>query len=327
MTNTNNRASKAMSIVAVVALVFALNVSGAFSAFWRINPDWSMVSNPLDFLYGWGTDGVVTGYGYGYGYSSLSGYGEFVDGTTSSGGGSSSGGGGGGGWSSSGGGSTGGGLPQEPSTGGDSGSCTFPNLAVSFSDVSGNWAENYINNLAWKGIVNGASSTLMDPEGKFEPNRSTTRIEMLKIALRTFCYEYSDLSGTENFADVANGSWQARVVEKATSLGVIAQNTNFRPNDAVSRAEAIKMFMNVGSTRAAELTVDQAILSTSFTDVTVDWQAKYFEAAKSAGVINGQMVGDLLIVRPNDSITRSETSKVAVNSQALWNGWTQAAAQ
>lgn len=86
-----------MSIVAVVALVFALNVSGAFSAFWRINPDWSMVSNPLDFLYGWGTDGVVTGYGYGYGYSSLSGYGEFVDGTTSSGGGSSSGGGGGGG--------------------------------------------------------------------------------------------------------------------------------------------------------------------------------------------------------------------------------------
>ncbi len=336
MKNSNMVASRMFSIFTVVALVFALSVTGALAGFWRTLSDGSTtgVPNPMDYLWGFGQgDNGAYGYGYGYGWgydgqglnNDWFGYGKLVtetDGGNSGGGGSS-----GGGWSHGGGWSTGGGNTGGGNTGGD-GSCVFPNYATSFTDVSGNWAESYINDLASKGIMNGVNSTLGNPTGAFEPDRSTTRIEMLKIALRTFCYEYKDLAGNENFGDVANGSWQARVVERANQLGIIdASNANFRPNDAVSRAEAIKMLLNVGETRTAALTVDSSVTSTVFTDVTTDWQAKYFETARKLGIINGQMVDGNLVARPADAVTRSENSKVAQRSQALWTGWSQSAAQ
>lgn len=85
--------SKALTGASVVALVFALNVSGALAGFWRLASE----ANPTQFLYGFGSDedGLYS-YGYGYGY----GYGDFNAGyavTTSSSSSSSGGGGGGGG--------------------------------------------------------------------------------------------------------------------------------------------------------------------------------------------------------------------------------------
>lgn len=62
--------SRVFTVFTVVALVFALNVSGALAGFWR-----SVGSvNPTEFLFGYGSDeNGDTGYGYGYGY----GYGDF----------------------------------------------------------------------------------------------------------------------------------------------------------------------------------------------------------------------------------------------------------
>ena len=355
--NNNTVLSRVLTVATVTTLVFALNVSGALAGFWRtldgVTPNG--VTNPAEFLFGLGTNNgsSVTGYGYGFGF----GYGSFTDGeqtlavsgttttTTTSG----WGGGGGGGSSrldrcpngdTSG--STRDGkcsadttivaptdpstpaIPTAPSTGGNTDSCVYPNLAVDYNDTNGNWAIAYIDDLSSKGIMNGVNAGLMNPTGSFEPNRNTTRIEMLKIALRTFCYEYKDLQGIENFADVANGSWQARVVELANSMNIIDDsNTNFRPNDTVARAEAIKMILNVGSTRTATLAVDQTVTTTTFSDVTVMWHAKYFDKAQSLNIMNGQNGN----VRPMDAVTRSETTKVAKLSQDYWNGWSQAAAQ
>lgn len=62
--------SKVLTGASVVALIFALNVSGALAGFWRLASE----ANPTQFLYGFGSneDGLFS-YGYGYGY----GYGDF----------------------------------------------------------------------------------------------------------------------------------------------------------------------------------------------------------------------------------------------------------
>ena len=351
MNNSNTALSRMLTVATVAVLVFALNVSGALAGFWRTLDGVSSngVPNPAQFLYGLGWDGTTTGifgYGYGFGYGTFdAGYGASTDNSSDT---SVRRGWGGGGWGWSSldrcpNGDTSGSsrdgkcspdttvtdpaspaIPTAPSTGGNTESCVFPNIGVNYNDTNGNWAIQYIDDLSSKGIMNGVNAGLMNPTGSFEPNRNTTRIEMLKIALRTFCYEYKDLQGIENFADVANGSWQARVVELANSMNIIDDsNTNFRPNDTVARAEAIKMILNVGSTRTATLAVDQSVTTTSFADVTVTWHAKYFDKAQSLNIMNGQNGN----ARPMDDITRSETTKVSKLSQDYWNGWTQTAAQ
>jgi hypothetical protein len=54
-----------------------------------------------------------------------------------------------------------------------------------------------------------------------------------------------------------------------------SSNTNFRPNDSVTRAEAMKMLLNSASIEVNEVT------TSSFADVKVTgWEAKYIETAK-----------------------------------------------
>lgn len=65
MNNSQAIVSRVFTVITVVALVFALNVSGALAGFWR-----SVGSvNPTEFLFGYGQgDSNTFGYGYGYGY-------------------------------------------------------------------------------------------------------------------------------------------------------------------------------------------------------------------------------------------------------------------
>lgn len=70
--------SRAFTVATVVALVFALNVSGALAGFWRTIDGISSdgILNPAQFLFGYGSGNDSFGYGYGYGY----GYGTQEDG-------------------------------------------------------------------------------------------------------------------------------------------------------------------------------------------------------------------------------------------------------
>lgn len=342
MKNSNTMISRALTITTVVALVFALNTTGALAGFWRAVSE----ANPTQFLYGYGADeNGKTGYGYGYGY----GYGSIDDGnlvkpdrTGSSGGSiptvkndSNVSGGGWGGWSNNNNSNNNSSTDEEtpntetpttpvvenPNTevsGTDStdtvrkeGSCTFPGVTPEYTDISNNWARSYIRDLSKRGIMNGVNSTLLNPEGLFEPNRATTRIEFLKIALRSFCYDYSALSGSENFDDIADASWQAKVVELAGALGVInTTNNNFRPNEAVAKIEALKMILLIGETRSTNFTVDDTVTTTVYADVTTPWMAKYAEKARILGIVDGNN-GNL---EPMNALSRAQTAKVAVRS-------------
>ena len=101
-------------------------------------------------------------------------------------------------------------------------------------------------------------------------------------------------------------------VEQARLLGIAQGQTikgklMFRPNDAISRGEAVTILLS-----AAKIAVDLSVKTTTFTDIptTSEWMIPYITKAQSLGIINGQIIDGILKFRPNDSITRAEAVTV-----------------
>lgn len=165
-----------------------------------------------------------------------------------------------------------------------------------FLDISDSFARTYIQRLASAWIVNWY------PGGNFRPENNATRSEFLKIVLKAVGEDYSNADTTTLvFSDIDSNSWQAKVVAHATLLWIIStSNTNFRPNDNITRAEAIKILLNAANIDTPEVT------SSSFSDVSW-WAVKYIERAKILWIIS-----DNTNFRPNDNITRAEVCKIVV---------------
>ncbi len=191
-------------------------------------------------------------------------------------------------------------------------SCVFPNLNVSYSDTQNNWASAYINDLSAKGIMNGNTSGLLNPVWAFQPDRATTRTEFLKMALRAFCYEYINEDPSDlRFVDVDKNSWQAKVIKKWASLGIIdANNPKFHGDFPICRAEAIKILLKVAQTRNMIYNVDSSITTTSYNDIPDVWMAKYLEKAKNLWIIANNPT-----FRPHGDLSRAETAKILFKSR------------
>jgi hypothetical protein len=104
---------------------------------------------------------------------------------------------------------------------------------VSFDDVDDNvsWAKDAIEILAGEGIINGTGSG-------FEPQRTITRAEFMKLIVGALGYELNEATGTI-FSDVDKSDWFASVVECGYNNNLVAVGTDgkFRPNDVISRNE------------------------------------------------------------------------------------------
>ncbi|MCL2392001.1 MAG: S-layer homology domain-containing protein, partial [Oscillospiraceae bacterium] len=96
-----------------------------------------------------------------------------------------------------------------------------------FSDIEGNWAENYINLVAQFGWVQGAG------DGTFNPNALMTRAEAAAIVNRMLerILEGSDglLDGRTRFPDVRNeNAWYYLYIQEATHSTLFERNSNGR---------------------------------------------------------------------------------------------------
>lgn len=171
-----------------------------------------------------------------------------------------------------------------------------------FTDITWNWAQTYIETLAEQNVVAGNAN------GEFEPERAITRAEFLKMSLLAFGHSYTSLDAeTMTFTDVDTDSWIANVVWKAQSLNIIdgVGNNNFRPNATITRAEAIKILLNTAGIESPEVEVS------SFWDVE-GWSTRYIEKAFELGIVSSNDA-----FRPNDAITRAESSKIIVQAM-MW---------
>ncbi|MCX6807833.1 MAG: glycosyl hydrolase family 18 protein [Patescibacteria group bacterium] len=118
-------------------------------------------------------------------------------------------------------------------------------------------------------ILNG------DGQGNFIPDVPLSRAQLLKIAFVAHKVDANAIPSdiTNDFRDVQADDWFATLVTKAKYSGWINgyPDNTFRPNAQITRAEAIKIFLEIGSIQVAK---------------TESWSQGYWTKGKELGLTN-----------------------------------------
>lgn len=167
---------------------------------------------------------------------------------------------------------------------------------TTFSDVSSSsWYYGYVNRLINLNITAGIGNN------KYGPNNSVTRAEFI-----TFLCKANGLTQTEGFTftDTQN-HWSKKWVSTAVAANIIDQNTEFYPNKAITRQEAVEMLC-----RSINLQ-ENTEMPSPYSDVKSDMgysNKAYEEYLMLGSVVNGQR-----FFYPSNNIKRSEVAAVIVN--------------
>ena len=107
-----------------------------------------------------------------------------------------------------------------------------------FTDVGqDDWYCTAVSTLSAMGVLEGRTAET------FEPNAPITRAEFAAIAVR---FDDSGLDPAGSFTDIA-GHWAKDEIRQAAALGWITgyADGSFRPNQSITRAEAVTMLNRV----------------------------------------------------------------------------------
>lgn len=135
--------------------------------------------------------------------------------------------------------------------------------------------------------------------------------------MNAFHISVSGITSTP-FEDIptGDGAWILGYAEKARQLGIVYGQTiggtlRFRPNDSITRAEAIIIVL-----RVADIAVNTSMQTTAFEDVG-SVLIPYVESARQLGIVQGQVIGSSLMFRPYASLSRAEAVKIAMKTSLL----------
>ena len=169
-----------------------------------------------------------------------------------------------------------------------------------FDDVKdGEWYEDYVRFSYERGIMNGVSDSLFDPDG------GLTRAMLVQIL---YNLEGKPSIGNKvSFPDVKNGEWYEDAAAWAKENGITRgyEDGTFGADDMVTRAQAVTMLMNYAKIKGYD-TEGAAELDYGDADKVPSWAAEPMRWAVGSGVINGD--GGLL--RPSDGASRAETAAI-----------------
>lgn len=177
-----------------------------------------------------------------------------------------------------------------------------------FADVKGHWAEDYINDLYYNGILTGS---VIGGKLCYRPDASMTRQEFIVALMRALQTNLAGYAKTElPFDDVEKISdWAMQSVQAAYSLGYMSGSETggkllANPTSTISRQEAMVILA-----RAMNLTenADTKVLE-QFSDAfrVADWAKEALAAMVRKNVISGSN-GRL---NPTGNLTRAEVAKL-----------------
>jgi len=208
-----------------------------------------------------------------------------------------------------------------------------------FADVPYNyWAAQYIQYCSENDIITSSNEL-------FHPEKEITRAELLKMAYKAAnihslnaCYTNYD----SGFSDVQKDHWVCKYTKHAVENNYIANNTNFYPDNKITRAEAVKILLNVFNlkiengkyyTKDKQINLNEEIIS--FKDVPKsEWYYKYIHfianvtipANNNNSIIRswGSRIIDgyvdinnrnIHFFGPNDYMLREQFAKVVTNTK------------
>lgn len=165
--------------------------------------------------------------------------------------------------------------------------------AAEFWDVpQSHWAHDTISDLADKGIINGVSETL------YEPDSPLTRAQFIKLIVCAMGDFDASCAYVPVFSDTPADAWYTPYIACGVQSGIISgEQQNFYPDSSITRGEAaIWMVNGLGIASDAEC---------PFADVTDATQKKAVGIAAKSGLINGYEDGTF---KPDNSLTRAEAA-------------------
>lgn len=175
--------------------------------------------------------------------------------------------------------------------------------AVAFSDMTGHWAQETVNGLGSRLIVNGAEN------GLYNPDREMTRAEFAAVMVRGLGLKPE--TGASAFTDVSEAEWYNSAIRTAAAYGLAGgfQDGSFHPSERITREQAMVMLA-----RAMDVTELNAQLPKSngssdglnrFEDKNQisEWALDSLEGILQSGIAGGR-TGQLL--EPQAYVTRAE---------------------
>ena len=152
-----------------------------------------------------------------------------------------------------------------------------------FSDMTeSHWAYKQIKDLSEQSIVIGY------PDGTFKPDDNVTRAEFASMAIKALGQEHANVFQVIKYTDIDETYWAYDAIEKAVYFDLISNNKEteeFRPEDPVSRAEAITIAVNSLTTEQISPQKALAVLEKKYKDAK-DIPADFLVAAGKAEILD-----------------------------------------
>lgn len=170
----------------------------------------------------------------------------------------------------------------------------------SFSDMqNAQWAIDAVEHLYKQGIVSGNNV------GGFEPSRSISREEFVKIVVNAF--SLNDKNAVCEFSDVAKDSWSYEFVAAAVSKGIVkgTDDNFFNAKGNITRQDMAVIIKRVID--YANKSYDVKRDNTGFTDKEeiADYATDAVEYLYKTGILNGFEDGSF---KPHNTATRAEAA-------------------
>lgn len=163
-----------------------------------------------------------------------------------------------------------------------------------YNDIKDHFAENEINILSGKGIINGFD------DGSFKPGDYVTRAQLAKMV--TLAFELKEGADHKEFADVSESDWHNEYIKILSSNNIVSgDGTNFYPDNTVTRQDAAVILYNTLASIGKSYDGSAEFADSSMIS---DYAKTAVEALASNGIIKGDESG----FRPLSPLTRAEAA-------------------
>lgn len=179
------------------------------------------------------------------------------------------------------------------------------NKKISFNDIDNHWAKDAINYVAEKGYFKGTYA------GKFEPNRSITRGELITVLGRI--QEVNTESYRQGkFVDVKEGEYYFGYINWAFENGLIKEfeNKKFKPNKILNREEMATIINNYINFSNIKIGAKKREVNYKDKEEISAWSKEAINNLTSMGILSGMEDGSF---SPKGDFTRSQIAQVLYN--------------
>ena len=169
-----------------------------------------------------------------------------------------------------------------------------------FYDLAGSeWAQEPILALYYRGVVNGKST------GVFDPESSVTRAEFVKMIVNAL--EITADAGEVAFDDVAQSDWFYDVVHTAAACGIVnGTGSGFSPNANITREDMAVIIVRAAQYVGVPLEGDADV---AFIDAAAisSYAVEAVGKMQVNGIVNGMEDGSF---QPQQNATRAQACKM-----------------